>query len=163
MVNTYFWIGSVWKLQFSFQLLFPTILHLFWRLRFPEIILSNSGVPKLIFSKCLQQHFHRLGCHPLLMAISKIKLIPLSNTNLLLKWSIFCSFDVRGRQFQQAKLWSSKEVFDRRAHFRFVASPALVIDRIELEDEGIYRCRVDFKNSPTRNSKVNFTVIGEYF
>lgn len=72
------------------------------------------------------------------------------------------SFDVRGRQFHQAKLWSSEEVFGKRAHFRFVASPALVIDRIELQDEGIYRCRVDFKNSPTRNSKVNFTVIGKY-
>lgn len=69
---------------------------------------------------------------------------------------------MRDRPFQQAKLWSSEEVVGRRAHFRFVASPALVIDRIELKDEAIYRCRVDFKNSPTRNSKINFTVIGKY-
>ncbi|CAH0550173.1 unnamed protein product [Brassicogethes aeneus] len=71
------------------------------------------------------------------------------------------SFDVRGRQFNQAKLWSSPSVFDSRAFFRATTTPAtLVIDNIRLSDEGIYRCRVDFKDSPTRNSRVNFTVIG---
>lgn len=70
------------------------------------------------------------------------------------------SFDVRAREFNQAKLWSSPEMFGNRAFFRAVTTPAaLVIDNIKLSDGGIYRCRVDFKNSPTRNSKVNFTVI----
>ncbi|XP_050294680.1 hemicentin-1 isoform X2 [Anthonomus grandis grandis] len=70
------------------------------------------------------------------------------------------SFDVRGRTFNDAKLWSSPTVFGNRAFFQSHASPAkLVITDIEESDEGIYRCRVDFRNSPTRNSKVNFTVI----
>ncbi|CAH1104095.1 unnamed protein product [Psylliodes chrysocephalus] len=70
------------------------------------------------------------------------------------------SFDVRGRQFSQAKLYSSPDILGPRAFFRAVTTPAaLVIDNIKLSDEGVYRCRVDFKNSPTRNSKVNFTVI----
>lgn len=70
------------------------------------------------------------------------------------------SFDVRGRQFNQAKLWSSPAVFNERAFFRAATNPAtLVIDNIQLGDEGVYRCRVDFNNSPTRNSKVNFTII----
>ncbi|XP_017784081.1 PREDICTED: hemicentin-1-like isoform X2 [Nicrophorus vespilloides] len=70
------------------------------------------------------------------------------------------SFDVRGRHFNQAKLWSSPTVFGTRAYFRAATNPAtLVIDDIQLTDEGIYRCRVDFKDSPTRNSNVNFTVI----
>lgn len=75
----------------------------------------------------------------------------------------FCfSFDVRGRQLIQAKYWSSPNVFAKRAYFRHISSPAtLEIEKIQLSDEGVYRCRVDFKNSPTRNSKVNFTVIGK--
>lgn len=70
------------------------------------------------------------------------------------------SFDVRGRQFNHAKLWSSPTFFGQRAFFRAVTNPAqLFIDTIKESDEGIYRCRVDFNNSPTRNSRVNFTVI----
>ncbi|XP_018322838.1 titin isoform X2 [Agrilus planipennis] len=72
----------------------------------------------------------------------------------------FYSFDVRSRQFSQARLWSSPTIFGPRVFFRAATNPAtLVINDIKLSDEGIYRCRVDFRNSPTRNSKVNFTVI----
>lgn len=75
----------------------------------------------------------------------------------------FFSFDVRGRLFGQAKLWSSPAGFGPRAFFRASASPAhLLLDDVRASDAGIYRCRVDFKNSPTRNLKVNFTVLSEY-
>ncbi|XP_062126409.1 protein turtle homolog A [Drosophila sulfurigaster albostrigata] len=70
------------------------------------------------------------------------------------------NFDVRGRQFGQARLWSSPLAFGSRAHFSSTSHPAqLKIDNVRIEDEGVYRCRVDFRNSPTRNLKINLTVI----
>ena len=74
------------------------------------------------------------------------------------------SFDVRGRrQFNNALLWSSPKALGPRAFFIAASNPAhLSIDRLETKDEGIYRCRVDFKNSPTRKQKMNLTVIGEW-
>ncbi|KAK6638820.1 hypothetical protein RUM43_007089 [Polyplax serrata] len=72
-------------------------------------------------------------------------------------------FDVRGRSFAKALYWSDENAFGPRAYFQTVSKPAaLALDSVALEDEGIYRCRVDFKNSPTRNYQVNLTVIGEY-
>ncbi|XP_059473579.1 hemicentin-2-like isoform X5 [Neocloeon triangulifer] len=70
------------------------------------------------------------------------------------------SFDVRGRPFNKAALWSDKNVFGNRAYFATVTKPAhLTLTKVQLDDEGAYRCRVDFKNSPTRNFQINLTVI----
>lgn len=78
---------------------------------------------------------------------------------------IACSFDVRGRrQFNNAQLWSSPTALGSRAFFITATNPAhLSIDRLEAKDEGIYRCMVDFKNTPTQNQKMNLTVIGKFF
>jgi hypothetical protein len=37
----------------------------------------------------------------------------------------------------------------------------LIINGTTLADEGIYRCRVDFKNSPARHFRVQLNVTGE--
>ncbi|XP_069978988.1 uncharacterized protein [Penaeus vannamei] len=48
----------------------------------------------------------------------------------------------------------------RRTTFRADTSPAaLLIERVDADDGGIYRCRVDYLLSPTQNKKVNLTVI----
>lgn len=38
----------------------------------------------------------------------------------------------------------------------------LRIKSVEEADGGIYRCRVDYFNSPTRNFRVNLTLVGSY-
>ncbi|XP_032521218.2 synaptogenesis protein syg-2-like isoform X1 [Danaus plexippus] len=70
------------------------------------------------------------------------------------------SFDVRGRSFNKALQWSDPGAFGPRAYFVTVARPAaLTLSSVQLDDEGTYRCRVDFKNSPTRNFQIRLIVI----
>ncbi|XP_037302129.1 hemicentin-2 isoform X1 [Manduca sexta] len=70
------------------------------------------------------------------------------------------SFDVRGRSFNKALHWSDPLAFGRRAYFVTMSRPSsLTVDGVQLDDEGVYRCRVDFKNSPTRNFQIRLNVI----
>ncbi|XP_018350424.1 PREDICTED: protein turtle-like [Trachymyrmex septentrionalis] len=69
------------------------------------------------------------------------------------------SYDARSRQFGKAKLWSAAHFWGHRASFRASPPAQLTLQDLQQSDEGVYRCRVDFRNSPTRNLKVNLTVI----
>ncbi|XP_054262781.1 synaptogenesis protein syg-2-like isoform X2 [Macrosteles quadrilineatus] len=70
-------------------------------------------------------------------------------------------YDVRGRSFSDAVMWSDANAFGPRAFFVTGKQPAaaLQLDAVQLKDAGVYRCRVDFRNSPTRNFQVKLTVI----
>ncbi|KAJ8925413.1 hypothetical protein NQ315_009245, partial [Exocentrus adspersus] len=69
-------------------------------------------------------------------------------------------FDLRGRSFNKALHWSDPQMFGPRAYFVTVSKPAaLTLDSVQLDDEAIYLCRVDFKTTPTRNFAINLTVI----
>ena len=73
----------------------------------------------------------------------------------------FVSYDARSKP---VKRWSDAVGgFGGRAHFRVqgLAPAHLRLENVEKSEQGIYRCRVDFKTAPTRNSLLNLTVIGK--
>ncbi|XP_075150849.1 sidestep II transmembrane protein [Haematobia irritans] len=71
------------------------------------------------------------------------------------------SFDVRDKMnTDQARHWSAPEVFGSRAKFHFDSQPAtLEIKDIKRHDQGIYRCRIDFRTSQTQSFRFNLSVI----
>ncbi|KAJ8726696.1 hypothetical protein PYW07_001394 [Mythimna separata] len=70
------------------------------------------------------------------------------------------SFDVRGKHLSEARHWSAPEVFGPRAHFATAPPPAALLVRdVKRRDEGVYRCRVDFRNTQTTSFRYNLTVV----
>lgn len=83
----------------------------------------------------------------------------LFNKNSIIK---IYSFDVRGKPLNLARHWSAPEIFGSRAKFNTETEPAtLDIDDIRRHDEGIFRCRVDFRTSQTQSFRYNLTVISK--
>lgn len=64
---------------------------------------------------------------------------------------------------QEAQHWSDPDVLKSKAQFYYETNPPVLrIKLIKREDAGLYRCRVDFQKSPTRNSRINLTVLGKF-
>ena len=89
--------------------------------------------------------------------------------------TFFCSYDMRQSQNEKGRHWKDNRTLGNRAFFHYketgmrsetgamqIAS-FLVIDSLRPEDNGFYRCRVDFKEAPTKNTKINLKLIGMYF
>ncbi|XP_061499892.1 nephrin [Anopheles gambiae] len=70
------------------------------------------------------------------------------------------SFDARGKSLQQAIHWSDEAVLKSKAYFYYDTNPpALRIKGVKQEDAGLYRCRVDFHKSPTKNCRIQLDVL----
>ncbi|KAI8123719.1 Cell adhesion molecule 3 [Lucilia cuprina] len=69
------------------------------------------------------------------------------------------SVDTRESNFSQGTHWSDEDYRERLSFALDGRTGTLTMKNTQQEDTGEYRCRVDFQKSPTRNSKVNLTVI----
>lgn len=74
-----------------------------------------------------------------------------------------CSFDARSSDIEKGSHWLDEKSLGGRAYFQASETPStLIIDGAQDSDSGIYRCRVDFHKSPTRNSRVQLKIICKY-
>ena len=80
------------------------------------------------------------------------------------------SYDVRGNGVEIGRHWNDGVNLGARARFENAASAGsgssgsssvLWVDDLRDADRGAYRCRVDFRQAPTRNARINLEVIGE--
>ena len=99
------------------------------------------------------------------------------NENILVSIMIFnltklfhtlcCSFDLRTESLDShGKIWASEtnsEVTRAQLHIHSEPTAVLALHGVAQEDAGTYRCRVDFKRSPTRYRKITLDVIGKLY
>ncbi|XP_066262993.1 nephrin isoform X3 [Euwallacea similis] len=70
------------------------------------------------------------------------------------------SLDAREKAVGEAKAWKDEKILGPRASFHSKDKPAILrLSAVREDDEAVYYCRVDFKQTPTRNIKVNLSVI----
>lgn len=73
------------------------------------------------------------------------------------------SLDARSRDLASAIHWAVSDDLGKRTYFQIGNGhqARLKVTKVTYRDQGIFRCRVDFVNSPTRNFRVNLTLVGE--
>lgn len=91
-----------------------------------------------------------------LLSVSKMCI-----TDVLL-FHIVASVDARGKYIKDAQHFTDTPMLNGRAHLRTSSDKVrLIMETVSNSDEGVYKCRVDFKKSPTRNSRIHLSVISE--
>ena len=78
------------------------------------------------------------------------------------------------RQGEHGRHWRDNRTLGDRAFFKFyetgmfsetgapVIESYLGIEPLRVEDRGVFRCRVDFREAPTRNTRIKLNLIGEF-
>ncbi|KAL7016960.1 hypothetical protein ACKWTF_010208 [Chironomus riparius] len=70
------------------------------------------------------------------------------------------SFDVRHTEMLEKGLHhEGTGSLNGRSHFNTTSLSSFIITNVKGQDNGLYRCRVDFIKSPTRNIKIQLSVI----
>lgn len=62
---------------------------------------------------------------------------------------------------EYADHWSDEKILESRARFNFDLG-LLIIERVRTSDEGFYKCRVDFKQSPTKYFEIQLVVVSKW-
>ncbi|XP_076547523.1 motor axon guidance molcule sidestep isoform X3 [Osmia lignaria lignaria] len=86
--------------------------------------------------------------------------IPLYSRKMLVRVR---SLDARSGDLQSAIHWAVSDDLGKRTYFQIGDGhrAKLKVTKVTYKDQGIFRCRVDFINSPTRNFRVNLTLVEE--
>ncbi|XP_033218244.1 protein turtle homolog B [Belonocnema kinseyi] len=71
------------------------------------------------------------------------------------------SVDARKGDVRSAVHWAVTNELGQRTHFQVADGhrARLKVNNVKFNDQGVFRCRVDFVNSPTRNFRVNLTLV----
>ncbi|XP_012060705.1 PREDICTED: neural cell adhesion molecule 1 [Atta cephalotes] len=71
------------------------------------------------------------------------------------------SLDARNGSLISAIHWAVSDDLGRRTYFQVGDGhrAKLKVTKVTLKDQGVFRCRVDFVDSPTRNFRVNLTLV----
>ncbi|XP_046649564.1 muscle M-line assembly protein unc-89-like [Daphnia pulicaria] len=70
------------------------------------------------------------------------------------------SVDLRARPLEQAKHWKNERLASRAQFDTSAASSAaFMLSNVSEDDDGIYRCRVDFRHTPTRHVRYQLNVV----
>ena len=74
------------------------------------------------------------------------------------------SVDLRARPLEQAKHWKNERLAARAQFDTSAASTAaFMLSNVTEDDDGIYRCRVDFRHTPTRHVRYQLNVVRKSF
>ncbi|KOC66691.1 Neural cell adhesion molecule 1, partial [Habropoda laboriosa] len=73
------------------------------------------------------------------------------------------SLDARSGDLASAIHWAVSDDLGKRTYFQIGDGhrAKLKVTKVTYKDQGIFRCRVDFIDSPTRNFRVNLTLVEE--
>lgn len=113
----------------------------------PRVFIPNIFQPNFFYSRSAEKNIVVTRCF--------------SSYLLIMILSSCFSYDLR--QHGGGRHWSDDSVFGRRAQFESRRHPlSLTVNFVRPEDEGIYRCRVDFERGPSKTFIIKLNVVGKF-